>query len=516
MEHPEDVLARMRADWDRRAAEDHKLHIATGHAGSEEVFLASGLQDLESVVLDGLVLSPTARTLEIGCGVGRLLLPLARQVQAAHGVDISPVMVRKSKDYTAETPNVDIALTDGSLARFEDASLDFVFSFIVFQHIPERAPIRRYVEEAARILKPGGVFRFQLDGRWWWKHERGGPDTYNGLKFSPRDVRELMAGTPLSIVDEWGADGHYYWITARKAGEGAAISLLKRDWDVPLLESLLRRLGSKRPEEDAGGIRHGTASLRPRLLALVDRLSGTGDAAFVLEAYRALLGGALDEAGRAFHVEILRKGFEDRAALLDTITTSRGFLDMYRPHGSEVPWFVAFEVLARLGLPPRPATIPELLGLLEPGLEGQTGADAVRFGFRAVLGYEPDEAALRHHLAAVENHPDGRRLMLRELLASRRAPKPPAQEDEAARLPGESAPGEAERALRLLEEGHDLEDRLFVRLAYERILQREADASGEEFYLGKLVSSELSRAGLLRELLWSEEAQGLQTNRRGG
>lgn len=505
MEKSEDVLARMRADWDRRAAEDHKLHIATGHAGSEKAFLASGLQDLESVVLDGVILSPSAETLEIGCGVGRLLLPLARRVGTAHGVDISPVMVGKSKAYTAGTPNVDIFVTDGSLARFADASLDFVFSFIVFQHIPERAPIRRYVEEAARVLKPGGVFRFQLDGRWWWRHEKGGPDTYNGLKFSPGDARELLDGTPLAITDEWGADGHYYWITARRAGEGAAVTLRQREWDVPLLESLLRRLGSERPETEAGEIRRGNASLRPCLLALVDRFSSAGDAAFVLEAYRALLGSPLDEAGRTFHVRILRKGLEDRAAMLDTITTSRGFLDIYRPHVPEVPWFVSFEILTRLGRPLRSATFFDLLSLLEPGLDGQTGADAVRSGFRAVLGYEPDEAALRHHLGAVESHPDGRRLMLRELLASRRSPEHPVQEGEAARLPGESAPGEAERAARLLEEGRDLEDRLFVRLAYERILLREADAGGEEFYLGKLRSSELGRAGLLRELLWSEE-----------
>lgn len=512
----EETLARMRRDWDRRATEDHKLHIATGHAGSEEEFLASGLQDLQNIVLDGLVLSPSARTLEIGCGVGRLLLPLARRVEAAHGVDISRVMVEKSRAYAAGTPNVDISLTDGSLDRFADASLDFVFSFIVFQHIPERAPIRRYVEEAARVLKGGGVFRFQLDGRWWWKHERGGPDTYNGLKFSTRDARELLAGTPLAIVDEWGAEGHYYWVTARKAGEGAAVALRRREWDLPLLESLVRRLGSERPQEEAGEIVRGNASLRPRLLALVDRFSGAGDAAFVLEAYRALLGSALDEAGRAFHVAVLRKGFEDRAAMLDTITTSRGFLDIYRPHVPEVPWFVAFEILARLGQPLRSATFFELLGLLEPGIGGQTGANAVRAGYRAVLGYEPDEAALRHHLGAVEGHPDGRRLLLRELLASRRATERPVEEGEVARLPGESVPGEAERALRLLEEGRDLDDRLFVRLAYERVLLREADEGGEEFYLGKLRTSELSRAGLLRELLWSEEAQGLQTNRRGG
>src|SRR5512141_108024 len=173
-----DALPRMRSDWDQRATEDHKLHIATGHAGNEETFRASGEQDLEGIVLDGVMLEPSAEVLEIGCGVGRLLVPLAGRVKVAHGVDISPVMIEKSKTYAAGSPNVRTELTDGAFAFLPDACLDFVFSFIVFQHIPDRAPIRRYVEEAARVLKPGGVFRFQVDGRWWWKHSKGGPDTY--------------------------------------------------------------------------------------------------------------------------------------------------------------------------------------------------------------------------------------------------------------------------------------------------------------------------------------------------
>ena len=501
-----DVLSRMRSDWDRRAAEDHKLHIATGHAGSEETFRASGGQDLEEIVLDGVVLERSAEVLEIGCGVGRLLAPLARRVKVAHGVDISPVMIEKSKTYAADTPNVRTALTDGTFAHLADASLDFVFSFIVFQHIPERAPIRRYVEEAARVLKPGGVFRFQVDGRWWWIHAKGGPDTYQGVKFSPKDVRALLSGTPFSVVDEWGAEGHYHWITARKAGDGAAVSARPRGWDLPLFASLLRRLGSKSPEEAAAKIRDGTESLRPHVLGLVQRLSATDPATFVLEASRALLGGTLDDAGRAFHTSILEKRFEDRAALLDTITTSRGFLDLYRPFVPEVPWFAACEIFMRLGEAPRTGSFFELVTAATSRLEGRLPREAIAFGFKTILGFEADEDALRHHLSLVEGHPDGFRLFVRELLSSRKFPAPPAAKvSPAALLPGESAPGEAARAKEILDEEHGSDDRAFVRLAYERVLGRAADADGEAFYLGKLAQRELSRPAFLRELFWSEE-----------
>jgi SAM-dependent methyltransferase len=508
-----DVLSRMRNDWDRRAAEDHKLHIAAGHAGSEKTFRASGEQDLEGIVLDGVVLERSAEVLEIGCGVGRLLVPLARRVTVAHGVDISPVMIEKSKAYTADTPNVRTALTSGTFAYLADASLDFVFSFIVFQHIPDRTPIRRYVVEAARVLKPGGVFRFQVDGRWWWKHPKGGPDTYQGVKFSPRDVLALLAGTPFSVVDEWGAEGHYHWITVRKAGDGAAASVRPRGWDPALFTSLLRRLGSKSPEEDAAKIRDGTESLRPHLLGLVRRLSATDPATFVMETYRVLLGGTLDDAGRTFHTSILEKRLEDRAALLDTVTTSRGFLDLHRPFVPEIPWFAACEIFMRLGEAPRTGDFFELVKAATSRLEGRSPPDVVAFAFRTILGFEPDEEALRHHSSSVENHPDGHWLFIRGLLSSRKDPAPPAVDcPRTALLPGESAPGEAALAVNVLTEGRDTaDDRSFVRLAYERLFGRAADADGEAFYLGKLSQGELSRSAFLRELLWSEEGRARRT-----
>ena len=508
-EPPHDVLSRMRGDWDRRAEEDHKLHIATGHAGSEETFRASGAQDLDAIVLDGIVLDPSAEILEIGCGVGRLLVPLAERVAVAHGVDISSVMIGKSKEYFRGSPNVKTALTDGTFSHLPDASLDFVFSFIVFQHIPERAPIRRYVEEAARVLKPGGVFRFQVDGRWWWKHGEEGPGTYDGVKFSPEDVSALLEGTPFAVVDSWGAEGHYHWVTARKAGEGAAASVRARGWDLPLFVSLLRRLGSFRPKRAATKIVSGAGSLRPHLLRLVKRLSKADSSTFVIEAYRALLGSTLDDEGRAFHVAILEKGFEDRAALLDTVTTSRGFLDLYRPFVSEVPWYAACEIFMRLGELPRTGEFFELVRAATSRLEGLTPRDAIAFGFRTILGFEADEAAYRHHLPLVAEHPDGHRLLIRNLLSSRKDPVPPAAKVTGrALLPGESTPGEAALAVKILTEGRGMsDDRAFIRLAYERLFGRAADADGEGFYLGKLEKRELSRAGVLRELLWSDEGR---------
>ena len=494
----------MREDWDRRAREDHRLHIATGHAGSEEKFLESGERDLAELVLDGIRLEREASVVEIGCGVGRLLVPLARRVARVRGVDISPVMVETSRVYLASVPNVTATVTDGTLAGVEDASCDLVFSFIVFQHIPAVEPIRTYVEEAARVLKPGGIFRFQVDGRWWWGGGSHTPGTYEGVKFTPAQAKALLVRLPFTVVDEWGAEGHYHWITARKSGSSAAVETVLRDWDLSALESVLRRLGADGPDALARGIRKGTRSLRPALVGFAERQESVDSEAFVNAAFGALLGGEGDAAGRTYHTEILTHGFEDRLALLDTLSTSREFLDVVRPFVPQTPWFAAYEILDRLGSPQRMAGFFDLVDAVAGRLPDASD-EAVNAAYRWVLGLAPDEAARAHQVALLKRRADGRRLLVRTLLAGRIEPTPPPREGTRLGYPGESMPGEARTARRVLTAGAGLDDAAFLSFAYRRVLGRVPDEEGSAFYLGKLASGELSRAGFLRELLWSAE-----------
>ena len=163
----------------------------------------------------------------------------------------------------------------------------------------------------------------------------------------------------------------------------------------------------------------------------------------------------------------------------------------------------------RLGESPRTGEFFELVKAAASRLEGLPPRDAIAFGFRTILGFEADEAAFRHHLPLVAEHPDGHRLLIRNLLSSRKDPvPPPARVPGRALLPGESTPGEAALAVTILTEGRGMsDDRAFIRLAYERLFGRPADADGEGFYLGKLDEGQLSRAGVLRELLWSDEGR---------
>ena len=80
-----------------------------------------------------------------------------------------------------------MALHTGSgfdLRPLPDACFDLVFSYIVFQHIPSAAVIRSYVREAGRVLKPGGAFKFQVNGDQSAAYRAHVRDTWQGETFS--------------------------------------------------------------------------------------------------------------------------------------------------------------------------------------------------------------------------------------------------------------------------------------------------------------------------------------------
>jgi len=80
----------MQREWNERAQTDPQGYIGRGYAGSDAQFWASGAPDLDGLILDGLELDRRAAVLEIGCGVGRLLRPLAARANRVIGVDLPP------------------------------------------------------------------------------------------------------------------------------------------------------------------------------------------------------------------------------------------------------------------------------------------------------------------------------------------------------------------------------------------------------------------------------------------
>jgi len=77
------------------------------------------------------------RCLDFGCGVGRLMVPLAGRFERAVGVDVSPSMLAEARRNAGRfgLTNVEFAESDDRLSKVA-GGFDFIHSFIVMQHIP--------------------------------------------------------------------------------------------------------------------------------------------------------------------------------------------------------------------------------------------------------------------------------------------------------------------------------------------------------------------------------------------
>lgn len=160
-------LSQMQQEWDQRARENPRFFICTDVPDTEEKFAASGLMDYQAHVrsfLRSVGFDTRGKSaLEIGCGIGRMTRYFCEDFATVTAIDVSPAMIERAK--AAGPAGAHFLVGSGSdLDGVSDGTIDFAFSYIVFQHIPEKVAILRYIEEAGRVLKPGGLFHFHANG----------------------------------------------------------------------------------------------------------------------------------------------------------------------------------------------------------------------------------------------------------------------------------------------------------------------------------------------------------------
>ncbi len=133
-------------------------------AGMDEArraeFFATGERHISQIFHDLRTFSPgfaPRRALDFGCGVGRLVVPLARRCEHVTGVDVSPAMRAEAAANLRRLgiENVTLAPSDDSLSAVEGA-FDLIHSFIVFQHMPVKRG-EAVLQSLLERLVPDGV-----------------------------------------------------------------------------------------------------------------------------------------------------------------------------------------------------------------------------------------------------------------------------------------------------------------------------------------------------------------------
>ncbi len=138
--------------FERPDAVDQEAFWLTGRDQADDFIGRAGFKDTSHLEM-----------VEIGCGLGRMTHRFAQRFRKVYAVDISPEMLNRARLHWTALSNVKFILGRGNdLPGISDASIDFVFSFQVLQHIIDPGVIKSYIRETARVLKSGALAMLQF------------------------------------------------------------------------------------------------------------------------------------------------------------------------------------------------------------------------------------------------------------------------------------------------------------------------------------------------------------------
>jgi len=134
--------------------------------GMRYVFSRRGLWVINTPyrrILNAANITSQDRVLDLGCGIGNILIALAERMDFIHppvGVDVSPDLIRIGEREIAQAglrDRIRLQLAPATRLPFEDGSFDVVVTSHVLKHLDDEALLTSF-REVARVLRPGGRF----------------------------------------------------------------------------------------------------------------------------------------------------------------------------------------------------------------------------------------------------------------------------------------------------------------------------------------------------------------------
>ena len=143
-------------DWSVQQSEE--ASVALYSLGNPRLLELATAEIVSQLRAWGAVTKDTV-LLDIGCGIGRLLVALAPDVRSATGIDVSAEMVKRARQRCAPYSNVTVMKGDGrGLGELEDESFDVAIAVDSFPYLRQSGYplVERFFAESARVLKRGG------------------------------------------------------------------------------------------------------------------------------------------------------------------------------------------------------------------------------------------------------------------------------------------------------------------------------------------------------------------------
>ena len=214
----------MKDGWDQRARQNAMWFINFLRVDqSVREFDESGRMEVERLVIrdmDFLAQNrppESLRLLEVGCGIGRMTKHFAGLFQEVYATDVSRAMVDRCRSRLKRLRNVHCQETTGvDFHEFSDRFFDLAFSAFVYQHVPDESIIQNNVSDVFRVLKPGGVFKFQTNGVSNPTYQQTAKDTWSGASFPEEKIRALAKRLQAQLISIVGCETQYCWTVWRK------------------------------------------------------------------------------------------------------------------------------------------------------------------------------------------------------------------------------------------------------------------------------------------------------------
>jgi cyclopropane fatty-acyl-phospholipid synthase-like methyltransferase len=136
------------------------------HPGlSPEAYDRAGEETVRDLLEAHATNSGRNRALEIGSGMGRLTLPLARRFAHVTALDISDayLSILRSRADEAGVRNIETMTVDGPWQRAE--AYDLVLTIYALQHVRSWSTIAEYIAILPTVLTQSGIAIMQFDTR---------------------------------------------------------------------------------------------------------------------------------------------------------------------------------------------------------------------------------------------------------------------------------------------------------------------------------------------------------------
>jgi SAM-dependent methyltransferase len=172
---PAGAGATLRDAWEDEAAR----WIAWARSpGTDHFFWRFGLPALLA-----LTPAPGRRTVDMGCGEGRVARELSARGHQVVGIEGSPTLAQTARD---ADPPIDVHVADASAMPLDDGAADLCVASMVLLNVDDLDAV---IAEVARVLAPGGRFVFSTthpdSGR-----RKAGDDYFATVRFAETRERD--------------------------------------------------------------------------------------------------------------------------------------------------------------------------------------------------------------------------------------------------------------------------------------------------------------------------------------